>query len=109
MPCGNIGRFCDFCRIPGSSAEIGGLNKEPCDVHDAKARSALLQVPTALTILPGQVDKLQEAGRAALRSSAEFQRLRASLAGMGLGAAGQGSTDPARQRKRWLVPAVFPE
>jgi NTE family protein len=49
------------------------------DVPDADMRSALLQVPTALTILPGQASALQEAGRAALRASPEFQRLRASL------------------------------
>jgi NTE family protein len=32
-----------------------------------------------LTILPWQVNQLQEAGRAALRASPEYQRLRASL------------------------------
>lgn len=49
------------------------------DVKDAASRSTLLQVPTALTILPWQVNQLQEAGRAALRASPEYQRLRASL------------------------------
>ncbi|WP_051294030.1 patatin-like phospholipase family protein [Pseudoduganella violaceinigra] len=48
-------------------------------VQDGATRSRLLQVPTALTILPWQVRQLQEAGRAALRLSPEFRRLRASL------------------------------
>lgn len=62
-----------------ADADIHIISVSLGDVRDAAARSALLQVPTALTILPGQVDKLQEAGRAALRASPEFQRLRASL------------------------------
>ncbi|WP_229496176.1 patatin-like phospholipase family protein [Massilia polaris] len=73
-----------------ADADIHIISVSLRDVHDPKARSALLQVPTALTILPVQVDKLQEAGRAALRSSAEFQRLRASLADADAGAPEQG-------------------
>ncbi|MGZ8291598.1 MAG: patatin-like phospholipase family protein [Telluria sp.] len=75
-----------------ADADIHIISVSLRDVSDAQARSALLQVPTALTILPVQVDKLQEAGRAALRGSAEFQRLRASLAG----ADTPGITKPSR-------------
>ncbi len=62
-----------------ADADIHIISVSLFDERDTAARSLLLQVPTALTILPGQVDKLQEAGRAALRASPEFQRLRASL------------------------------
>jgi len=43
----------------------------------------LLRVPTAFQILPVQVHELQAAGRAALRASPEFQRLRASIGASG--------------------------
>ncbi len=49
------------------------------DLKDAKTRNALLQVPTALTILPIQVRQLEEAGRAVLRESPQFQQLRDGL------------------------------
>lgn len=49
------------------------------DANDSALRAALLQVPTALTILPWQVAGLQQAGRAALLAAPEFVRLRASL------------------------------
>ena len=62
-----------------ADAELHIISVSLRDVQDASIRSALLQVPTALTILPWQVNQLQEAGRAALRASAEYQRLRASL------------------------------
>ncbi len=62
-----------------ADAELYIISVSLRDVQDAAARSALLQVPTALTILPWQVSQLQEAGRAALRASPEYQRLRASL------------------------------
>jgi NTE family protein len=60
-------------------AEIHVISVSLRDVKDAKTRQSLLQVPTALTILPLQVRQLGEAGRVALRESPEFQRLRESL------------------------------
>lgn len=60
-------------------AEIHVISISLRDVKNAKASQALLQVPTALTILPLQVRQLQEAGRIALRQSPEFQQLRDSL------------------------------
>jgi NTE family protein len=69
--------------LPGSpfaaDAEIYVINVGLHDLHDASLRHAVLRVPTALTILPGQVRELRAAGRMALRESAEFQRLRGSL------------------------------
>jgi NTE family protein len=62
-----------------ADAEIYIISVSLRDLKDAASRSTLLQVPTALTILPWQVNQLQEAGRAALRASPEYQRLRASL------------------------------
>lgn len=60
-------------------AEIHVISVSLHDVKDEKLSTQLLQVPTALTILPLQVRQLEKAGRAALRESPEFQRLRASL------------------------------
>jgi NTE family protein len=60
-------------------AEVHVISVSLRDVKDAKARQALLQVPTALTILPVQVRQLGEARRSALRDSPEFQQLRDSL------------------------------
>lgn len=60
-------------------AEIHVISVSLRDAKNTKASQALLQVPTALTILPFQVRQLQEAGRAALRESPEFQQLRDSL------------------------------
>lgn len=60
-------------------AEIHIISVSLRDLKDQQARQSLLQVPTALTILPLQVRQLEEAGRIALRESQEFQRLRASL------------------------------
>jgi NTE family protein len=62
-----------------ADAEIHVISVSLRDVKDAKTREALLQVPTALTILPIQVRQLEKAGRIALRESPEFQRLRDSL------------------------------
>jgi NTE family protein len=62
-----------------ADADIHIISVSLRDLKDATARSKLLQVPTALTIVPWQVKQLQEAGRAALRASPEYQRLRASL------------------------------
>lgn len=60
-------------------AEIHVVSVSLRDAKNTKASQALLQVPTALTILPFQVRQLQEAGRVALRESPEFQQLRDSL------------------------------
>jgi NTE family protein len=60
-------------------AEIHVISVSLRDVKDSGVRQALLQVPTALTILPGQAHQLVNAGREALRDSAEFQRLTESL------------------------------
>ena len=69
--------------LPGSpfaaDAEIHVINVSLHDLQDASLRHAVLRVPTALTILPGQVRELRAAGRMALRESAAFQRLRRSL------------------------------
>jgi NTE family protein len=45
------------------------------DVPDEALRQELLQVPTALSIVPLQVPQLREAGRRTLRASPEFQQL----------------------------------
>jgi NTE family protein len=69
---------------PGSSfapdAEIHVINVSLRALRDPAVQQTLMKVPTALTILPIQVRRLQIAGRQALRESAEFQRLRRSLA-----------------------------
>lgn len=70
-----------------ADAEIYVISVSLRDLKDAATRSVLLQVPTALTIVPWQVKQLQEAGRAALRASPEFQRLRTSLQPPAAGAA----------------------
>ncbi|RZT97775.1 NTE family protein [Rivibacter subsaxonicus] len=70
-------------KLPGSpfaaDAEIHVINVSLRDLQDASLRHAVLRVPTALTISPGQVRELRTAGRMALRGSAAFQRLRGSL------------------------------
>jgi NTE family protein len=69
--------------LPGSpfaaDAEIHVISVSLHDLQDASLRHAVLRVPTALTILPGQVRELRAAGRMALRESAAFQELRLSL------------------------------
>jgi len=69
--------------LPGSpfaaDAEIHVINLSLHDLRDASLRHAVLRVPTALTILPGQVRELRAAGRQAVRESATIQRLRRSL------------------------------
>jgi NTE family protein len=68
---------------PGSpfaaDAELHVVNVSLRSVSDAVLRDSVLRVPTAFQILPVHVRDLQVAGRLALRDSAEFQRLRASL------------------------------
>ena len=68
-----------------ADAELHVISVSLHDVPDASVRGALLTVPTAFTIDRGQVQRLIEAGRAALRASPEFQRLRASLAADAVG------------------------
>lgn len=60
-------------------AEIHVISVSLRDLKDEKTRKSLLQVPTALTILPLQVRQLEQAGRLVLRESPEFQRLRDGL------------------------------
>lgn len=62
-----------------ADAELYIISVSLRDVRDGVLRANLMQVPTALTILPWQVKQLQEGGRAALRAAPEYQRLRASL------------------------------
>ena len=62
-----------------ADAEIHVISVNLRDLKDEKTRNALLQVPTALTILPIQVLQLEEAGRAVLRESPQFQQLRDGL------------------------------
>ena len=87
---------------PGSpfapDAEIHVINVSLHDLQDPGLRHAVLRVPTALTILPGQVGELRAAGRAALRESAAFQRLRRSLGTSASATAFQASAEPATQR-----------
>ncbi|MDN3922929.1 patatin-like phospholipase family protein [Roseateles violae] len=68
---------------PGSpfaaDAEIHVINVGLRQLKDPEMRRNLMQVPTALTILPIQVEQLQRAGREVLRESPAFQRLRRSL------------------------------
>jgi NTE family protein len=63
-----------------ADAEIHVISVSLRDLKDEKKRNVLLQVPTALTILPIQVRQLEEAGRAVLRESPQFQQLRDGLA-----------------------------
>jgi hypothetical protein len=49
------------------------------DVPDAGRRHLALQVPTAFTIAPGDVQLLQDAAREALHRLPAFQDLRKSL------------------------------
>jgi NTE family protein len=62
-----------------ADAEIHVISVSLRDVPDEAERQLMLQVPTAFTITPADERRLQEAGRAALRASAEYQRLKASL------------------------------
>jgi NTE family protein len=63
-----------------ADAELHVITVSLHDVEDPTLRHTILTVPTALTIDPGQVHHLVEAGHQALRRSAEFQQLRRSLA-----------------------------
>lgn len=64
---------------PGSpfaaDAQIHVVSVSLRDVADHHLRRSLLQVPTAFTIEPSDVHRLQQAGREALRESPQFQRL----------------------------------
>jgi len=46
---------------------------------DAQGRAALMRIPTAFSVQPGEVAHLVEAGRSVLRRSAAFQALRSDL------------------------------
>ena len=89
-------------KLPGSpfaaDAEIHVINVSLRDLQDASLRHAVLRVPTALTILPGQVRELRAAGRMALRESAAFQRLRRSLNTSAAVTALETTLEPAAQR-----------
>lgn len=63
-----------------ADAELHVISVSLRDVPDEPLSQRLLQVPTAFTILPLQVDQLRAAGRSALRASPDFQRLLHSLA-----------------------------
>lgn len=64
---------------PGSpfaaDAQIQVVSVSLRDVGDHRLRRSLLQVPTAFTIDPSDVRRLQQAGREALRASPQFRRL----------------------------------
>lgn len=62
-----------------ADAEIHVVSISLHDVPDANKRRLTLQVPTAFTIAPADVQLLQDAGREALRRSPAFQDLRRSL------------------------------
>ncbi|HEY1391968.1 MAG TPA: patatin-like phospholipase family protein [Methylibium sp.] len=64
-----------------ADAQLHVISVSLRDVPDEALRQQLLQVPTAFTILPLQVRQLREAGRSALRASAEFQKLVQGLQG----------------------------
>jgi NTE family protein len=68
---------------PGSpfaaDAEIFVIHVSLFDYPDPALRDLLLQVPTALSIPPLEEKMLREAGRKALSSSPQFQRLLSSL------------------------------
>jgi NTE family protein len=79
-----------------ADAQLHVISVSLRDVPDETLRQQLLQVPTAFTILPLQVRQLREAGRHALRASAEFgvlvQGLQAQDSSM-IGAGDAGSMD----------------
>ena len=58
-----------------ADAELHVISVSLRDVPDAALRRQLLQVPTAFTILPLQVQQLREAGRSTLRASPDYQAL----------------------------------
>jgi NTE family protein len=61
-------------------AQIHVISVSLRDLRNVELRRRLLQVPTALTILPLQVRELRQAGREVMRESPEFQAVRHSLA-----------------------------
>jgi NTE family protein len=60
-------------------AQIHVINVNLRDVPDDVGRRLLLQVPTAFSIAPAEVDSLIDAGRSTLRKSPEFKALVESL------------------------------
>ncbi|MBV8503299.1 MAG: patatin-like phospholipase family protein [Paucibacter sp.] len=62
-----------------ADAEIHVITVGLRQLQDPELRRSLLHVPTALTILPIQVQQLEKAGREVLRESVAFQQLRRSL------------------------------
>jgi NTE family protein len=62
-----------------ADAQIHVVSVSLRDVSDPARRRALLQVPTAFTIDPADVNRLEQAGREVLRSSPEFRSLCCSL------------------------------
>ena len=62
-----------------ADAELHVISIGLHDVPDPAMREAVLTVPTAFTIGREQVHQLVDAGRAALRASAQFQQLRRAL------------------------------
>jgi NTE family protein len=60
-------------------AQIHVINVNLRDAPEAASRSFLLQIPTAFSIPPGDVDRLIEAGRSILQESPEFKALVRSM------------------------------
>jgi len=63
------------------NAQIHVINVNLRDAPDVMGRSYLLQIPTAFTVLPVDVDRLIEAGRSILTESPDFKALVKSLGG----------------------------
>jgi NTE family protein len=63
-------------------AKIYVVNVSLRDAPELLARNALLQIPTALSILPTDVSRLVEAGRRILHASPEFKALLKSFDGV---------------------------
>jgi len=78
-----------------ADAQLHVISVSLRDVPDEALRQQLLQVPTAFTILPLQVRQLRDAGGAALRASAEFQKLVRSLQGQEASMATAGDANAA--------------
>jgi NTE family protein len=60
-------------------AQIHLVNVNLRDVPELAQRRTLLQIPTAFSIAPGEVDQLVAAGRKVLWQSGQFQSLLRSL------------------------------
>jgi len=79
-----------------ADAELFVIGIRLRDAPDGMHRRELLQVPTALTISPGQVHDLREAGRRTLRASPEFQDLLRSLTRLSSASAANGVDNSTR-------------